>query len=70
MDEFVSAVRYLGYLEKDVKKLKPEEFFKQVSSFIRQVDACKKQKKEQVLKEQKKKEAEAKKAGATLVKKF
>ena len=57
------TTRYLGYPEKDAKKVKPDEFFKQVFSFVRNIEATRKAKQEVLDREKKKEEAAAKKAG-------
>ncbi|OEH75059.1 formin homology 2 domain-containing protein [Cyclospora cayetanensis] len=62
MEDFNVAVRYLGYPEKDMKKVKPDEFFKQVASFVRNIEAARKAKQELLERERKKAEAASKKA--------
>lgn len=62
MEDFTSSVHYLGYPEKDVKKIKPDEFFKQVAGFVRNVETARKAKQDLVDREKKKQEAAAKKA--------
>ncbi|CDJ39733.1 hypothetical protein ETH_00024605 [Eimeria tenella] len=71
MEEFTSTVHFLGYPEKDVKKIKPDEFFKQIFAFVRNVETVRKAKQELLDRERKKLEAAAKKAGkaASLAKK-
>ncbi|CBZ51353.1 hypothetical protein NCLIV_044180 [Neospora caninum Liverpool] len=61
--QFLQTCHYSGYPDKDVKKIKPDELFKQVAGFARQVDAIRKQKQEIADRELKRKEAEAKRAG-------
>ncbi|CDI80128.1 hypothetical protein EAH_00049260, partial [Eimeria acervulina] len=68
LNEFTVAVNYLGYPEKDKKKIKPDEFYKQISTFIRSVEAARKAKQDLIDKQKKKEEAAAKKSklGAAL----
>ncbi|RQX72954.1 formin FRM1, partial [Toxoplasma gondii CAST] len=65
-NQFLQTCHYSGYPDKDVKKIKPDELFKQVAGFARQVDAIRKQKQEIADRELKRKEAEAKRAGKGL----
>ncbi|PFH35991.1 hypothetical protein BESB_056420 [Besnoitia besnoiti] len=65
-NQFVQTCHYAGYPEKDVKKVKPDELFKQIAAFARQVETIRKQKQELLDREMKRKEAEAKRASKGL----